>query len=134
VTIPDFFDDGASNYSEEEWGCDLPWEKLTLEDYIPHTGLPLQLEQIKLDVIDLRADVHHRIVENRWDGHRIVTSWNNLSAKASPDHIILEICESTNDLHHILRCNFVDGRPEIYSHNLHSPHGIERSYSLPLVE
>lgn len=113
-----FFDNGARDFPPEEWDCDLPWERLTLEAY---TELSPQecdlLESIQLDVIDSTTKAHRRLLEQRWESHSMVTEWEDLNQRTSPDHLILEINESGSELCQVLKMKFSEGMVDLYSHN-----------------
>lgn len=131
----EFFDEGGSGFSPDEWDCRLPWEELALEDYIPLPLIELRrLETIQLDIIDLQSAAHRKIVEQRWEGHRISSNWEDLSKSDYPSDVIVSILEKDASLFQIVKLFFHQQAVEVFSHNRFSenlPDEIDSSFEVP---
>ena len=111
-----FFADGARDYSANEWGNDLPWEKLSLEEYLNLSAEHLpNLTMIELDIRDKVAAQTRRITERRWGDHAMRMDWNNVLV--ADGHFMLSIRESNRNREQIVQGEVTAGKLTISSHN-----------------
>ena len=85
INASEFFD--ADDYTESEWGCDLPWRFATLPEYLPSLS---EVRSISLTVIDLRL-MQELVVEiQNLSGLQLTMSWDDRRANPGEFEIILD--------------------------------------------
>ncbi len=99
-----FFSSDLDDFSEEEWSPNLPWEKADLCDYLPLKPDQLQhLRLLTLDIVDRVNNIHRRVIEQRWDGHKVTRNFSNLNDPIAKSHLWICVSEKSPDTSQIMQ-------------------------------
>lgn len=83
----EFFD--WEEFSEDEWACDLPWQFLTLPEYLPpETG---EFRELSTRIIDTRTAQDRTIYIRNLNGVQLSLDWDNRTAHPERVFIILDV-------------------------------------------
>lgn len=83
----EFFD--WKEFSEVEWACNLPWQFLTLPEYLPpEVG---EFRELNTRIIDTRTAQDRTIYLRNLNGVRLTLDWDNRKERPGDFEIILDV-------------------------------------------
>jgi hypothetical protein len=83
----EFFD--WEEFSEDEWACDLPWQFLTLPEYLPPEAG--EFRELNTRIIDTRTAQDRTIYLRNLNGVQLSLDWDNRTKYPGRVFIILDV-------------------------------------------
>lgn len=111
-----FFDSHVEEeYMPDEWDCELPLEKLHLEEYIESGDCPA-LEWLQVDITDRESGNNRRFVKQYWSGNSLLAEWSGLLDRKALCQIIIDTLESDHVTHSLIKMGVATENVSIVSH------------------
>ncbi|MGV3608140.1 MAG: hypothetical protein ACO1RA_17170 [Planctomycetaceae bacterium] len=113
-----FFSTELDDFSEDEWSPYLPWEKADLCDYLPLKPDQFQhLQLLTLDIVDRVNNIHRRVIEQRWNGHKVTRDFSNLNDPIAKSHLWFCVSEKSPDTSQIMQTELLSDSFRVINHS-----------------
>lgn len=123
VTASSFFDpDVTTDYTEDDWDCDLPWSKCSIEEFLPDPELTRRtIEWLQLIIRQKRTGAHRHLMWQYWQHHVLMSEWAGKSESVSNlNQLIFELAEGEIGAFQILKLGISTDAVQINSHSRYS--------------